>query len=298
MLQKYYLATPTPMDRSQAKRWCFTLNNPKEDDSIDTALTTYMIVGDEVGESGTRHFQGYVEFIKQTRLTALKKLLPAAHWEKSKGSPYSNFKYCSKDGKFQEHGVRPKNTDEDKPYTKALNAETIEEGIKIIQTKRPRDYCLHGESIERNLKRAKVESTKALWPLESFIAPPLMLEKATLLCGPSGIGKTQYALSHFKKPLLVSHIDQLKTLSTDNDGVIFDDMSFKHWPIEAVIHLLDIECTRTINVRYGTVNIPANTVKIFTSNLSNPFYLEDANEEQKAAVERRLQRINVHRLKK
>lgn len=91
----------------QAKRWCFTLNNPKEEDTIDSDLCDYMIVGDEVGDSGTRHFQGYVCFKKQCRLSALKKLLPLAHWEIAKGSPQQNKDYCSKDGLFQEFGLLP-----------------------------------------------------------------------------------------------------------------------------------------------------------------------------------------------
>jgi len=89
----------------KAKRWCFTLNNPTADDDKCEdwdPLTKYMIVGQEVGEEGTPHWQGYVEFLKEKRLTALKALIPRAHWEKCKGTPWQNFQYCSKDGQFKE----------------------------------------------------------------------------------------------------------------------------------------------------------------------------------------------------
>lgn len=119
------------------------------------------------------------------------------------------------------------------------------------------------------------------------------MELTTLLHGPSNLGKTHYALAHFTNPLLVSHIDRLKQLSPDHDGVVFDDMSFRHWPIESVIHLVDKEFTRDINVRYGTIQIPSNTKKIFTYNTAYPFYNSDPPQEQMDAVNRRVVKIEL-----
>lgn len=279
----------------QAKRWCFTLNNPVDGEAIDVDLVDYMVVGDEVGADGTRHFQGYVIFKAQKRLSALKKLLARAHWEISKGTPWQNRVYCTKDGKFEECGTVPKQPKEkDETYKEALEAPTVREGVAIVKDKRPRDYCMHGEAIERNLKRAKTAPYTQVYPIESFNRPAFPLGKSLLFSGPSNTGKTHFAAAHFKNPLICSHIDKLKTLNTDHDGIVFDDMSFKHWPIEAVIHLLDQEFEREINVRYGTTIIPANTPKIFTHNTSNPFYADEVDAEQKVAVERRLQRVIIH----
>ncbi len=52
-----------------SKRWCFTLNNPEIDEISNIVLvckgmTGVFIIGSEVGENGTPHLQGYVEFIK------------------------------------------------------------------------------------------------------------------------------------------------------------------------------------------------------------------------------------------
>ena len=69
-------------------------------------------------------------------------------------------------------------------------------------------------------------------------------------------------------------------------------MSFTHWPIESVIHLLDMDLPRNLHVRYGTVTIPANTKKIFTHNTDNPFYeIDKLKNEQLQAIERRLRVI-------
>jgi len=86
-------------NRTQAKRWCFTINNPEpQDEVIDKGLFTYLIIGKEVGENGTPHLQGYVEFKNQKDLTALKKINDRIHWEVAKGNRNQNIIYCTKEG--------------------------------------------------------------------------------------------------------------------------------------------------------------------------------------------------------
>lgn len=315
--------------QTQAKRWLFTLNNPNFDDPqdmIEYHLVDYMIMGKEVcPTTGTPHIQGFAIFKAPQRLSSVKKILPRAHWEKANGTPQQNINYCSK-------GEQPKDEWESQkengpnfglnadvaiygevPSAKrggtgaerdemkneicrmAIDAPTVTEGMSILKRDLTYDYLRFGESMERNLKRSKSQNFVPTHALASFNKVPLIFQrKSVLLWGPSNTGKTSYALAHFKCPLLVSHIDVLKTLSPDNDGIVFDDMSFKHWPVEAVIHLLDYDLPRDINVRYGTVNIPKEIQKVFTHNTDNPFYDQDTIDiAQKEAVERRLQRVHV-----
>ncbi len=69
----------------------------------------------------------------------------------------------------------------------------------------------------------------------------------------------------------MSHIDDLKRIDYEkHDAVIFDDMSFKHWPVTSCIHLLDCEQDRTINIRYGNVVLRAGFPRVFISN--NPIW--------------------------
>lgn len=82
----------------QSKAWVFTLNNPTEEETqflsslsddekrIEHGIQ-YVIYGEEVGESGTRHYQGYIEFLKRIRLTGCRKIFPRAHWETRRGTP-------------------------------------------------------------------------------------------------------------------------------------------------------------------------------------------------------------------
>lgn len=103
------------------------------------------------------------------------------------------------------------------------------------------------------------------------------LSKPVVLIGESGIGKTTWAINNSDKPaLIVSHIDQLKQFRASyHKTIIFDDMSFLQWPVQAQIHITDQEQPRAIHVRYGTVSIPAFTKKIFTSN-ERPFSIHPA----------------------
>lgn len=87
-----------------SKSWCFTLNNwtVEELNTIcewDTSLISRAIFGKEIGESGTPHLQGVVTFRSAKRLSALKRLLPRAHWEITKCVSASEV-YCKKDGRY------------------------------------------------------------------------------------------------------------------------------------------------------------------------------------------------------
>lgn len=86
---------------SPAKRWCFTLNNYKDDDiehfKFYSSRYLKCIIGKEVAETGTPHLQGYIYFKKKIRPLSLFKQL-GAHWQKAKGSCKENFVYCTKEG--------------------------------------------------------------------------------------------------------------------------------------------------------------------------------------------------------
>lgn len=87
-------------------RICFTLNNYSEFEIVQLSEFFRMrdakyIFGFEVGESGTKHLQGYFELPKKTCFSVLKKVNSRWHLEKAKGSRESNVDYCSKDGLFE-----------------------------------------------------------------------------------------------------------------------------------------------------------------------------------------------------
>lgn len=89
--------------------WCFTWNNPSmytEEARWDEVPpppnvwpdVSYVIWQYEQGESGTPHYQGYVQLKKQYRLSTLASNMPEGiHWEPRKGSHAQAKAYCQKE---------------------------------------------------------------------------------------------------------------------------------------------------------------------------------------------------------
>lgn len=101
------LPPPSKKQSPIAIRWGFTLNNFTEDEIVllnlkFKDLAKYATVGKEVGENGTPHLQGYVEFKKKIRPRNAVGI-PRIHWGDNEGRPArgsreDNDNYCSKDG--------------------------------------------------------------------------------------------------------------------------------------------------------------------------------------------------------
>lgn len=96
-----------PQQPAPAIRWAFTVNNWSENEYKDllsyfSSNSSKFIIGKEIGEQGTPHLQGYVEFSKKLRLTQIKKIkgFERANLRKCDGTREDNFIYCSKDGDF------------------------------------------------------------------------------------------------------------------------------------------------------------------------------------------------------
>lgn len=143
------------------------------------------------------------------------------------------------------------------------------------------------------------KTTQAKFQMTSFNKDPITdWNTSWLVWGRAGSGKTQWALSHFKNPLLVSHMDDLQEFDgEEHDGIVFDDMSFKHMPGQAIIHLLDVDLERSIHCRFTNASIPANTKKIFCHNNFDIFIPEkETTEEQMNGISRRYQSIHIDNL--
>lgn len=201
--------------------------------------------------------------------------------------------YCKKDGHFEEHGTF---TDS----RKALEPELVKEKAielnkvdfliwasvnKVTYAKDIWDGCHKDESITikdgiilGNLSPNFENLTKNVtWDQN----------RCLVVVGESGIGKTTWAKRIAPKPcLFVSHIDDLKKFQIGyHQSIIFDDVTFTHYPITAQIHLVDIENPRSIHVRYGTAKINAGIPKIFTCNT-------DPVDRNNDAIRRRIQYLD------
>lgn len=94
--------------KDYSRHWVWTFNNPPRGSiSYDENTMDYLVAGKEIGPKGTPHLQGYTCFKLRQRLSAVKKVLPKAHWEVKEGTPKQASDYCKKDGKWKEFGILP-----------------------------------------------------------------------------------------------------------------------------------------------------------------------------------------------
>lgn len=95
---------------SQAKFWCFTLNNYSNEDitrlSNPLQDVNYIVFGKEVGQSGTPHLQGTVCFTRRLRRNQVVAIIGRAHCTVTRDLSQS-IEYCKKDGDYVEIGAIP-----------------------------------------------------------------------------------------------------------------------------------------------------------------------------------------------
>jgi len=176
-------------DDGQSKRWCFTINNPTDVDGIavvslaDHDQCTYLVAGDEVGESGTKHIQGFVCFNRAWRFKRLKKFLgDRVHLEAARGTSEQASEYCKKDGKFEEYGEVP----QDCKITSELNLAIWDQARKLAREGRFDEIrsdlyvryrnSFHGIHEEFSSAKECISSLDGIW-----------------IMGGTGIGKSKYA---------------------------------------------------------------------------------------------------------
>lgn len=97
---------------AKMRAFVFTLNNytPEELEKFSAPIehVKYLCFGKEVGENGTPHLQGYVEFDRSVRIPQAKRFLQCdrVHLEIRRGTADEAIAYCKKDGDFVEVGER------------------------------------------------------------------------------------------------------------------------------------------------------------------------------------------------
>lgn len=208
----------------RSKQWCFTINNFSfKDICIVSAFDSdYLVVGEEVGDSGTPHLQGYVVFKKKTVFSTVKKLHASAHWEAAAGSPQQNRTYCTKDGNFWETGVIP-------APGKRTDLDSVRE---MVRAKRPMREIADVVTNYQQLRFA--QSYYALQPLPTR-------DDITVhwFYGPSGTGKSTRAHAVVEHSHLYHKIDgKWFDGYTGESHVLWDDFRDSEVPATFLYRLL------------------------------------------------------------
>lgn len=270
--------------------------------ALDGHVKRYLIA-EELHRDGGLHLHCYIQTdekreISDQRFFDIKHANKIYHGRyEGCRSPKAVMKYCTKEGDFISDFYKLD------PWRRALSARSIQEAMEIIKEERPREWILNYQRIMAGLQQAFPIRVNRRFTMSDFNMEPVPTDpafngnKCILLWGPTGTGKTNFALAHFNRPLLVRSKDDLKAFK-DHDGIVFDDFYVSHWPAPSVIHLLDLEFDAPVCTRYFDSRIPAYTPRIFTANTDNPFYDAPGNPatlEQIEAIERRLIKVEVPR---
>nr|WCR62244.1 MAG: replication associated protein [ssDNA virus sp.] len=204
-----------------SRNYCFTLNNYSEEEyQFMLSMGTYCIIGREVGESGTSHLQGYIEFKSPTRFDTLKNRSPRAHWEARKGSQEQAVNYCKKDGMFEERGEM-KNQGS-RGDLDAVRQNAASEGMRHITR-----YC--------NVQQIRVAEKFLTYNEE----PREWKPEVTWIHGPTGTGKSRKARELLEDPYTKNDGTKWWEGYDAHEDVIIDDFRDSWWSLTEMLSLLD-----------------------------------------------------------
>lgn len=264
------------MSSVQARHWVFTVNNPQGDiypeEWSDCRYACWVL---EMGESGTPHFQGYVEFSKPKRRSAVSRCLPHAYLAPRERSREAARAYAMKKspgfmdgpwefGSFEAGGAGRRND------------------LKVVQA--ALDAGTSMEQIARDHFSQWVKYGNAFARYQTMVAPPRMSEVTVeVIIGPTGTGKTRSAMDRYPNAF-IKEADKWWDGYTGQDVVVWDE--FKGcYPWTRLLRCID-RYPYQAEVKGGYVAMRATTF-IFTSN-SLPYDWYDGTKFHLDALYRRV----------
>lgn len=293
------------------RAWVFTLNGVQRSseptlDFTETPDVRYASWQLEQGENGNIHYQGYIELERPQRLSWMRSLIPGAHFEKRRGTRQQARDYSRKEdtrleGPFEHGEWRAGGQGARTDLHEAVDILKETGSLKRVAEAAPTAFVKYHKGLTE-LKRVLTPVVHApQHTLASFLPDPIPAETLARLSivfiGPTNIGKTSFALAHFKAPLYVQHVDDLRSLDTEvHDGIVLDDMVFSHWPVQSVIHLVDLEHPSEIHCRYSNAMVPPRFPRIFCANSKDGLFykLDQTDYRHRDAVDRRVMYVTFN----
>lgn len=243
---------------------CFTINNY---DGTEVPLMqawsqpSYCVIGKEVGESGTPHLQGYVEFKAQVKFSTFKKKFPTAHIEPRHGTPSQAADYCKKDGDYFEWG---------EISHQGARSDITAATTMISERKTMREVAIANPEVFVKYHKGLIAFQNIL--IEPRNEPP----QVTVLYGTTGMGKSRRARVlcngepyHVWEP----HHGQWFDGYTGQKHVIFEEFRGQ-LPLGMMLCLLDrYECK--VQYKGGMVEFAATNIIITSPKHPSMWYHDD-----------------------
>jgi len=227
----------------RSRRFCFTMFDMEFNYDKLKKEASYLVTGKETCPTTQKsHDQGYVEFDTQRTLSSVIKKLNRSHVEIAKGSGAENRTYCLKGG---DPGI------EMGTMTKVQGHRTDLDGLLTQLILKPE--LTSKELIEMN-PAMWARNYKAIAVIKDVYSKPRdWLTEVVYIWGPSGTGKTRYAME-----LGATKVWFKSDFFSGYDGesiVLFDDVDkwTFHKNRNVLLELLDRYAYR-INIKGGSMN--------------------------------------------
>lgn len=246
----------------RARNYQFTLNNYTEEHEIllhrmyVDGHASYIMYGKEVGEQGTPHLQGYINFKNGKTLTAAAKFVAKCigkqpHMEIVR-KLIAMETYNKKGGEVVEHGVSPLERQKEgackggkrkadcdyEGLTEVVNMKSKDEAVEHLKKNLPSLMLMSGHTIMSNLDIFYTPKNDYIpyYKKETFIIPEEVTEwiaqigqprcNLLFLTGPPNTGKTAMIRS-LGRHAYVSGMWNLEPFDAKYDYVVFDDLSWQ-----------------------------------------------------------------------
>lgn len=215
------------------RNYCWTLNNYTDEDEMNIqelfGEAKYVVYGREIGQNGTPHLQGYIEFKNPRAFNAVCKLLGGkAHVEARRGTAKEAADYCKKDGNVFEIG-------------EISNPNGVRKDHEVI-----RENLSKGIKIGKLLEEGVLKNAQAISFAEKYLKytekPRTWKTEVWWISGPSGCGKSKLAWKECGIPWDEVYVKSVGKFFDGYDGqevVILDDFRVQDIELAQLLRLMD-----------------------------------------------------------
>jgi hypothetical protein len=274
--------------QSKSRNYVWTLNNytPEEEKQIISCASssqfTYVTFGRESGDEGTPHLQGYCELAGARTGSWLKRQpgFARVHYETRRGTSEEARTYCQKDGDFFEAGTARQSRRQRSRTDLAEVKEAIDEGKSELYV--AEHYFSQWVQYRRSFKAYYELRRAAKRSWKSFV---------NVIWGGTGLGKTRFVYQqHPDDDIWVYPGRGWFDGYSGQRIALFDDFR-GDLEISTLLQVLD-RYPLDVPIKGGHVNWNPRRIYI-TSNVMPALWYESLDGESRAALFRRLDRIDV-----
>lgn len=271
---------------ARARHWVFTWNNPADGEAPNwnPAVMNYLVYQLEEGESGTRHYQGYVRFKKQFRLRQVKEHLgtQAVHLAIARGTEADNRAYCSKEPRLAP--TVEKGEFQAAANTKGRRSDLEAIAADILQGKKLRDIAVEhpADFIRYSVGIAKFQQVALPTP------PIARTTLAIWIYGATATGKTHRVNTKYSDPYHVSPGRDPFGHYVQQRVVVFDEFDLTKWSPQQMNKYCD-KWRCQLDCRYQDKYAYWNLIIVISNAAPQWMFRNVEPSELRASLERRFQ---------